>query len=167
LDCIIKVYTFTAMITEIDNYRGHEIRFDTDSETFVCDIDDSRSIKKSYSALKAFIDSWIKDNSEFVPFLVAKTPNGYGCVDSDSDGKIIGIRKDGRFILEKADGKKEQISDYQLDRYMLVEKDNDAIKLAIDALNLEIKAKQSEISSLTQKLKVTTLKDLWPKYKPV
>lgn len=151
------------MITEVDKYRGYEIRFCTNRETFQCDIDDERSVKKSYSAVKKFIDEYIKDNSEFKPFKVEPNPkNGWG-----KPGIITGIRKDGRFILETDDGKKHQISDYEMDRYCLLNQDNEPLKKQIAKLKGDINSLQSQIKMLEEKYITKTLKDIYDQYKPV
>lgn len=151
------------MITEVDNYRGFEIRFDTDKETFNCDIDDERSVKKSYGAIKTFIDEYIKENNTFKPFKVIKSPvESYG----GSDGTIIGVRKDGRFIIELPSGKKDQVSDYDLSKYWVVKDGlSEKIKEA-DPILASIKiAKQKYDELCRQKedfyesIKATTLKD--------
>lgn len=139
------------MKTEVDNYRGYEIRFDTDNETFECDIDDSRSVKKSYASIKTFIDEFIKDNNVFKPFKVMANPLvSYG----GKNGKIIGIRKDKRFIMETESGTKEQVSDYnEKDHWVVTEKlieslqevqpllsERDELKKNLNKLESEIKA---------------------------
>ncbi len=105
------------MITEVDNYRGYEIRFDTNYETFLCDIDDARSVKKSYSAIKKFIDEYIKENNEFKPFKIIPNP-----IDSWGDMKpatVIGVRKDKSYQIETADGTKKALSNYDEKKYWI------------------------------------------------
>lgn len=152
------------MKTEVDNYRGFEIRFDTDNETFECDIDDSRSVKKSYPAVKKFIDEYIKDNSEFKPFKVEPSANASW---GGEFGTIIGIRKDGRFIIELPEGEKKQISDYEMDRYCLPNPVNEPIKKQISEINALIEQKRKDIEALKSNLVIKTLKDVYPQYKPV
>jgi len=50
-----------------------------------------------------------------------------GMFTGSSIGKIIGLRKDGRFIIDK-DGKKGQLSDYQWSDYYLAEGVNEKPK---------------------------------------
>lgn len=155
------------MTVDIEKYRGIEIWFDTDYETFQCDIDEERSVKKSYSAVKKFIDEWKKDMSNFKAFKVMKNPNGrYG----GKSGTVVGIRKDGRFILKTnaEDSKNEQISDYSLDDFILIEQENLPL---IDELNkLDQEEESSRLSfnekrkEIKAKLKITTLKDIKPNY---
>lgn len=129
----------------IETYRGWEISFDTDKETFhsvSTDFDTEKS-KTSYSACKKFIDDYIKENQLFKPFWVEKNPNSYGNVRKL---RVVGIRKDGRFICELESGTKDQISDYDLDSWIMVNPDN---QVFWD----ELKAAESESEAINQKIK--------------
>ena len=55
------------MNIEITNYRGYAISFNTEKETFLSDIGNDGSEKKSFAATKKAIDEYIKDNQVFVP----------------------------------------------------------------------------------------------------
>lgn len=149
------------MKTTIEIYRTIEIWFDTGIESFQCDIDDERSIKKSYPAIKKFIDEWLKDNETFKPFKVEKNP--LSVFGGGKSGKIIGIRKDGRFIIELHNGKKEQISDYNLDGHIIYTHENkkawdllNELNEEEERINNEIREKKKNIKSMFQ---ITTLKD--------
>lgn len=49
--------------------------------------------------------------------------------------KVIGIRKDKRFIIEDPKtGKKEQLSDYDIKNYVLVKEENDKYYIQLDEL---------------------------------
>jgi len=111
------------MNATIENYRGIEIWFDTDNESFQCDIDDERSIKKSYTALKKFIDDYLKENQTFKVIHIEPNPANYR-YGSDKAIKVTGVRKDGRFIGEDKDGNKMQITDYDLSNYMIKNSQN-------------------------------------------
>lgn len=145
------------MQVTIQNYRGIEIWFNTDKETFQCDIDDSMSIKKSYSAIIKFIDDFRKDNQNFKSFWIETKPHRYDF--GKSKLKVVGIRKDGRFITEGEDGKKEQLSTYREDSYILVDPSNDSIKNTL----IELENEQSELdkrrSDLISGMAVKTVKD--------
>ena len=58
----------------IENYRGHDIYYDEDSEKFVCDIsieDNAKSTARiSLKACRLEVDSFIKENLNFKPFKV-------------------------------------------------------------------------------------------------
>lgn len=103
------------MKTEIDNYRGYEIRFDTYNETFECDIDDSRSVKKSYATIKKFIDEYIKENNEFKPFKIVPNPLEWHV--KEQSAMVTGLRKDKAYQIELADGNKQQLSTYDESKY--------------------------------------------------
>lgn len=149
------------MTANIEKYRGIDIWFDTELESFQCDIDDSRSIKKSYPALKKFIDEYIKENETFKLIHIELNPNGYsGGVNLI---KVVGIRKDGRFIGETKNGSKVQISDYILDSYILKESKNEHLINELNNVKLErdkvMKSFSEKIDLIKSKLSITTLKD--------
>ena len=144
----------------IETYRGIEIWFDTVNESFQCDIDDERSIKKSYPAIKKFIDDFKKDNDTFKSFKVE--PNPKGC--SGRHGTIIGFRKDGRFVIELHGGKKLQISEYNENDYILPVKENGPIMEDIAKAEQRISEITASIKELESQLKITTLKDIKPQY---
>ena len=146
----------------IDNYRGFDIEFNTTSEKFQCVITDN-AIKESisFSAVKKFIDDYKKDNNDFKPFYIEGIPDEYFPIKEII--KIIGIRKDGRFISENNTGVKRQISDYDLKRYMVFRESNKPFMLQLDELKekentqrLENNAKRKEIK---EHLTITTLYD--------
>ncbi len=114
----------------IENYRGFDIEFDTDAEKFQCIItEDNSKESKSYSAIKKFINEYKKENQDFQPFWVENIPDkGYR---KYKNLKIIGIRKDKRLIAETENGEKIQISEYDLNDFMLV---NDKNKVHLEAL---------------------------------
>lgn len=148
------------MEIEIENYRGYEIRFNTDRETFVCDIDDERSVKKSFSAIKKFIDDFIKENNTFKEFKIIRAIDGswgkYGIIT------IIGIRKDGRLIGQQGEDK-FQMSDYDLSYYVLYDPKNDSIRDDLKKLDDEFEDFRKEYISkkkyLQSKVNEVSLKD--------
>lgn len=149
------------MITEVDKYRGWEISFDTEKETFLAYSSeyDREQIKKSYSAVKKFIDDFIKENAKFNPVEVHYSPKNYG---SSKLGKfkIIGIRLDGRFIAEKSSGEKFQISDYDLKDIIIYQEEN--LKIIEKWKEMEDKASKLMVEAkkyLDENLKVKTLKE--------
>lgn len=150
---------------DIQKYRGIDIWFNITGETFQCDIDDERSVKKSFAQIKKFIDEYSKDNQVFKSFEVEANPtSSYG----GKNGKIVGIRKDGRFIIETKDGKKEQVSDYYVEDFIVLLPENDVprkelseLKELIEKQRRENNAKRKEIEA---KFKIVTLKDVKPNY---
>lgn len=98
-------------LIKIEDYRGFEISFDTDKETFTAwssSYDNETKEKQSYAATKKYVDDYLKDNQNFKPFFVFQ-------VGRKDKKQIIGIRKDMRFI----DANKEQISDYGLADWLI------------------------------------------------
>ena len=146
----------------IENYRGFDIEFNTTSEKFQCIItDDAIKESISFSAVKKFIDDYKKDNKDFKSFYVEGVPDEYFPIKGVL--KIVGIRKDGRFIAEDSLGVKKQISDYDLSKYMVFRESNRPFMLQLDELKakedrqrLENNAKRKEIK---ENLTITTLRD--------
>ena len=103
----------------IENYKNIKIEFDKDDEMFYCSINDERGKgSKSYASIKKYIDDYIKENSKFEPFFVVKD----SLWNSEKDGeifKIVGIRKDERFIYEDKKGTVAQISEYNEEEYIV------------------------------------------------
>ena len=148
------------MIALIENYRGYEINFDTENSKFETAItEDLTKESLSFLAVKKFIDDFIKNNKEFKPFYVEATPTSWKC----GKYKIVGIRKDLRFIGEDEKGNKVQISDYDLTDYMILDNKNQELWYKLSELkekekefNEKIKKDRSEIIS---QMKIVTLKD--------
>lgn len=150
------------MNATIENYRGIEIWFDTDNESFQCDIDDERSVKKSYVALKKFIDEYLKENHTFKVIHVEANP-AEGRWTKDDIVKIVGVRKDGRFIGEDKDGNKKQISDYDLSKYMIknihnIEPINALKELTAERERLRVSHNEQE-KEIISRMVIVTLKD--------
>lgn len=145
----------------IENYRGFDIEFDTDYELFQCicaeeDVKES----KSFSAVKKFIDDYKKENQGFKPFDVFPNPNSWS---KKKQIKIIGVRKDGRFIGQEQNGKKIQIPDYELGDYILYQKENEQHLKNLDFID-DLSKRQTQENNLAKKeiiseMKIVTLKD--------
>ena len=125
------------MKVEIENYRGWSISFDTEKETFYCHSEqwDRDENKKSYAATKKWIDDFIKENETFKPVWIEKKPSSY---NSDKRIKLIGIRKDGRFIYEDKNGEKKQLSEYEENGYILYNPENDKYREEAEKIDAEI-----------------------------
>ena len=151
------------MRTLIENYRGWDISFDTDTEEFYCISNeyDNDKTKKTYSLAKKYVDDYIKENAEFRPFEVCTFTNQFG---NKSTIKIIGIRKDERFIYEDSNGKKQQISDYDEKSWFLVNSENDPIELEINSIYEQIQKLRLQIKELENNLIKVSLKDIKSKY---
>lgn len=143
----------------IENYRGWEIFFDTDQENFYSTAEeyDYEMTKKSYSSSKKAIDDFIKDNQKFTHVWV-QTMDG-------EPRKLVGIRKDGRFVYEDSEGKRRQIESYYEDNYFLVNEDNDKFFKKIKELKDEIALNNRTIREIQDKLVKVGLDTLKEKYK--
>jgi len=141
------------MRTLITEYRGWEIFFDTDKEEFynISNQYDKDNVKKSFASAKKFIDDYIKENNQFKPILVQKEPSMF------NDGgiiKLIGIRKDGDFMYEDKDGKKQRLSSYNEKDYFLINPENDIPFKKI----AELEKSRDEIGSEIKEIKKTIIK---------
>jgi hypothetical protein len=139
------------MKIEIEIYRGWSISFDTEKETFYAQSDeyDRGETKKSFAAAKSYVDEFIKTNIEFKPVLVETMPSSWR---NREKIKIIGIRKDKRFVFEGKDGKKEQLSEYSEKDYFIVNPENDIFYEQIAELNSKKRAIEAEIKSVEEKI---------------
>jgi hypothetical protein len=151
------------MNIEITNYRGYSISFNTETETFLSDIGNDGTEKKSFAATKKAIDDFIKDNQVFVPFEI---------MDLYWDGgrlkKIIGIRKDGKFVYEH-NGKKEQLTEYNAEHSYLRSDWEQFDRTELNKLIVEKELIEEKIRIIRNQEKEflatkPTLKDLKPKY---
>ena len=144
----------------IETYRGFDIEFDTNCEKFQC-ICTEENVKEStsFAAVKKYVDDYKKANQDFKPFWIESVPERY----KRGKLKVIGVRKDGRFVAENSKGDKIQISDYDLNDYMLLQPENE---MAMNKLS-ELKAKEEQQrleNNETRKLiiseiNIVTLKD--------
>jgi len=151
------------MKTEVDNYRGWEIFFDTESEKFTAYSNEhDKDIEKgSYSTIKKSIDDFIKENDVFKPFMIEPTPSYRIYNRKETHFKIIGVRKDGRFIYEDKDGKKHQLSEYHEKDYMVVDPANVPVLKRYDELKAYAEKLRLEADDyLKTNLKMKTIADI-------
>lgn len=143
----------------IEEYRGWEIYFDTESEDFYTASNeyDKQSAKKSFASTKKFIDDYIKDNNEFKPILVQRMSSHY---NSDSVIELIGIRKDNIFMYKDSNGKKQQLSEYYEKDYFLVDESNDDFFKEIEKIECEINKLRSKKQDVSAKIKKVTVKEI-------
>ncbi len=137
----------------IENYRGWEIYFDTENETFytVSNQYDNQQTKKSYASTKKFIDDYIKENQSFKPIKVQKMKPIY------NDAKfitLIGLRKDGAFMYEDEKGEKAQLSKYDEKEFFVVNPENDVHFVELERLYAE----QRKISKLIEEEQLKVVK---------
>jgi len=148
------------MKVHIENYRGWDISFDTDKEMFhyVSSDYDTDGKKISYAAAKKFIDDFIKENQTFTPFWVEGVPDSYGRTGKKL--KVVGIRKDGRFISENEKGEKDQISDYDIKDYMAINEANGPLWDELKAIDSDAKVLSEKRKTVIAKFTVKTLKEI-------
>ena len=155
----------------IENYRGYNIEFNTGSGTFRCVISDDLSKDNiSFSSIKKFIDDYKKTNSDFTPFFIEKNYVDTGLGNNKNERlKVIGIRKDGRFVAEKDSGEKFQITDYDSRGFILYKDENQPFMEKLNELDekrerqrLENNKARKEIISC---MNIVSLSDIMKNYK--
>lgn len=162
------------MKVKIETYRKFDIIFDTENEAFSSVINndantafkDMKQLKesKSYSAVKKAIDEYIKKNNTFEPFFVRIKPSAY-CFNPDMKRiKVIGIRKDGRFIGETKKGNAVQISEYEEKDYILERPEDEPHYARIALLGIELDRITKEIEDVKKSVNTESLKELKPKF---
>ena len=145
----------------IEKYRGIEINFDTDKEIFETEVKDLGKESKSFAAAKKWIDEYLKDNAQFEPFYVIADPNGYRA--NSERLKIVGIRKDGRFVYEE-NGEKKQLSDYNEKDYLLEEPEHNKQLAGLAVLKLEVEEAQNKLSAAKKLITGTSLASIKANY---
>ena len=147
----------------IENYRGFDIEFDTNCEKFQCIVTEGNTKEsKSFSAVKKFVDDYKKDNQDFKPFYVVSNPENRMYREKERL-KIIGIRKDGRFMAETKSGDKKQISDYDLKDYILDVETNERYFTLLEQFDSEQKAflkeHKEKVEKVYDNMQLVTLKE--------
>ncbi len=135
----------------IENYRGWEISFNPDEETFICasNVEDKQEKKKSFASCKKSVDDFIKENSVFKPVTIIGDVNKY------KGGDIItltGIRKDKRFTYLDSKGVQKQLFEYDEKCYVIY--DSEKHDKIISERNI-LKKQIAEIECKKQKLDKT------------
>jgi hypothetical protein len=129
----------------IENYRGVDVIFNTESQRFSFSFDEGKSHEKqSYSACKANIDKYLKDNQCFES-ITLRSDRDWNCTF-----KIVGIRKDNRFVMEY-NGVRSQYSDYNNPERLYLKSDDDIHKRA-DEISSEISALMDERKAILETL---------------
>lgn len=141
----------------IETYRGWEIYFDTDAESFYCHSEryDNEKKKQSFAATKKYIDDYIKENSNFKSFKIERLRDGWG----DMYLTVVGIRKDGALMVENSKGVKKQLSRYDMKDYVLRNPDNDPIYVAIKELEVKISELDGQVRGLRNQVTGISLID--------
>ena len=151
------------MRVKVDNYRGWDISFDTEKENFYAESDeyDRSETKKSFASAKKFVDDFIKENLDFKPVWIEMPANLYR---GAKKVKLIGIRKDGRFIYEDGNGEKQQLSQYSEGDYILCNPENDLFYKQISDCNERVKVIDAERKQIEAKIIKVGLAELKRKF---
>lgn len=144
---------------QIEEYRGFTIYFNKEEDKFICDHDaaDVQGKKASYSAVKKFVDDFIKENDTFNPVLLQKRERWGGGALQDNRAKLIGVRKDGRFVAEDEKGDKFQIGRYEMDQWVIFNEDNIEIEKEAREIEFQIDSLRKKAEITRKRMKATTL----------
>lgn len=143
----------------IENYRGWDIYFNTENEDFytVSNEYDKENTKKSYASTKKFIDDYIKENMNFKPIKVMRDG---GAFVSKTIITLIGLRKDGVFMIRDEKGNVSQLSKYSEPDYFEVNSENDSILKEISDLDLKRDEITNQIKEKRKGLKMVTVPEI-------
>jgi hypothetical protein len=150
----------------IEEYRGIEIYFDLENETFYATIDDPENKwnrpKQSYKAVKKTIDDYLKENNDFKPF-TALFRITYGGKKYEIR-RITGIRKDAQFVYLDEKGVQHQLSKYDEQKHLIDSPENIDILAKLDEYEAEADAIRAKKHDLEGKLVSLNLKEIKAKY---
>lgn len=138
----------------IEKYRGWDIYFEPSNEGFYVESDewDQKKAKRSFFSCKTFVDDYLKENNQFKPIRAQHIENGNILL-------LTGIRNDGLFTYEK-DGKKHQLSKYDLSHYIKYDPSNDPKYEAIKKWESEISKCREEIRKIRSGITGVSLKEI-------
>lgn len=148
----------------IEVYRGWEISFYPDEDCFCAysdRFDHESQDRPSFNTVKKDIDGYIKANEKFKPVFIETTSTRS---KGGKPTKIIGIRKDGRFVKEGKNGKPEQMSSYESKYYFVVDEKNDSIFQELKKLNEKLSQITKEIEETEGRLVKVSLEDIKNSY---
>jgi hypothetical protein len=153
------------MKVKIEDYRGFEISFDVDDEVFYCmdSARDTETTKKTFAAVKTWIDNYIKDNEPFKPFKLMRFERHY---KNGGEITISGIRKDGRFTFIDKQGKLKQLAEYDETDWYLPNEANEPIMKEIADVRTQISTLRDKEKELEAKLIKVDFKSVRTKYIP-
>jgi hypothetical protein len=149
------------MRVTIENYRGIEIEFDTEQESFLAAVADTGVKKSSFTSIKKAIDDYFKNNLTFPAFHIERTIDSYY---PNEIRRIVGIRKDGRFVAETSKGTREQVSEYDERNWIVRNPDNDPVRAEISKLDVEIRNLETKKRELSARILSKTLKEIKQNY---
>jgi hypothetical protein len=146
------------MNVKIEDYRGFEIIFNTETERFSFTLDEGHwAEKQTYAVCKKNIDDYLKANIEFKPFKVRS-------FTQNNISTIIGIRKDNRFIILDESGRKDQISEYDEKNYIIYDEKDNAVYDVIRDIHKQEQVLREKISEQFSKIDTPSLSDVKDKY---
>ena len=148
----------------IEVYRGWEVSFYPDEDCFCAysdRFDYESKDRPSFNTVKKDIDAYIKANEKFKPVLVEHIGTR---LNDGKPIKVVGIRKDGRFVREGKNGKPEQMSGYDNKSYFLVNEKNDSIFKELKELDQKLSQIKKEIDEAEGRLIKVTLEDVRKSY---
>lgn len=143
------------MKIDIEEYRGWNITFDTESDTFSAysNTYDQEKIKPGIKNLRDYIDDFIKNNQDFKPIVVERRETGKKIT-------LIGVRKDNAFTILEESGSKKQLSGWDEKYYHEINPENEPIKQEIAKLKLEAKVIEGKIDELTKSMKGRSVSEI-------
>lgn len=153
-------------MVHIELYRGFDIKLNTDDGTFVAigSAYDAQSKHSSLKAARKAVDDFIKANVIFEPFDIYKT-GGHSGRDMWQAHRVVGIRKDGAFVLEK-DGDRRQLSSYHEKEFSIAPPDPAKVEqiAELDKRIDELRTKRSAIERELNDASAQWAKDARQKY---
>jgi len=155
------------MRAKIETYRGIDIEFDTCNEKFNCVISEGIKLEKgSYKLMQEAIDKYLKDNQSFKPFKVTNKPTTLFGGVGEGVCTVIGIRKDGRFVYENKEKKKQQIADHYERDIILYEPEMEVQLVEIAYLETLVDDARKKVEEAKKKVKGITLAEYRKNLKP-
>lgn len=140
----------------IRQYRGWDIYFDSEDNFYCLQVgfQNSPAKNKSIAVVKRYIDEFIAHNSSFEPFWVERKGNEWV---PENKIKIIGLRKDNKFLYEGSNGRKQQVSGDYEQNYILIDEKNKPIWDEADLIKKEISKLEEKRIKVLDKISGTTL----------
>jgi hypothetical protein len=141
------------MKVKIEEYRGFNILFETESELFECELTaTSHDRGSSLVSVKKQIDDYLKNS--FTPFFVIN--KRFKEVNYEK-AKIIGREKNGWFVVEER-GTRSVMTPYgHVGYFIYKEKEGDRLIKKIEAINAKINKLNKEREELLKSCKLETL----------
>lgn len=141
----------------IETYRDWDIWYDKEAEEFIAEdgVNEDGKGRNSLSNARKFVDDFRKANAEFKPFKIINF-EGWG-TDKGTEATVVGMRKDARFVAERANGERFQLSDYDASKWALPNPENEPILKEIKAIEVEADAVRRKLSDANKRLKWVTL----------